>query len=74
MRNFQEVKLHKDNIGNVTWYTQAGTFTTKEKVELKRLKLPQLIQSRKVSSILTLLRNLMVTDMNSYQVGMYRNS
>ena len=43
MRNFQEVKLHKDNIGNVTWYTQAGTFTTKEKVKLKVFNITQFI-------------------------------
>ena len=43
MRNFLEEKLHKDNIGNVTWYTQAGTFTTKEKVELKVFKIIQFI-------------------------------
>ena len=32
MRQFQEGRLHKYNIGNVTWYAQAGNFINKEKV------------------------------------------
>ena len=45
MRNFQENKLCKDMIGNVTWYNQARFFINKEKVKLNFLSITQFIWS-----------------------------
>ena len=51
MGQFQEVRLQKCNIGNVTWYTQAGNITTKKKYILKVLNIKQFIQSMLVTAI-----------------------
>ena len=39
------------------WDNQSGIFTTKKKVKLKGLKVPQFIQSREVTAFFTLLKN-----------------